>query len=33
MGEKARELLDGSRITIFDDALEDAWRKRTGAVR
>jgi parvulin-like peptidyl-prolyl isomerase len=33
MGEKARELLDGSRITIFDDALDSAWRRRTGAVR
>lgn len=33
MGEKARELIRGSRITIFDDALDDAWRKRTGTVR
>lgn len=33
MGEKARELLNRSRITVFDDALDDAWRRRTGARR
>lgn len=33
MGEKARELLGGSRITIFDPALDRAWRVRTGAER
>lgn len=30
MGEKARELLTGARITIFDAPLQRAWRQRTG---
>lgn len=33
MGEKARELLERSRITIFDSGLDRAWRARTGAQR
>jgi len=31
MGERARELLSRSRITVFDDDLNRAWRTRTGA--
>lgn len=30
MGEKARELLTGARITIFDAGLQRAWRQRAG---
>lgn len=33
IGEKARELLEGSRITIFDAALDRAWSQRTGRER
>lgn len=30
MGEKARELLTGARMTIFDAPLQRAWRQRVG---